>query len=101
MAFTYKLLASAIKDYIEAYEWYENKQAGLGERFLKEVRLKIDAIAQYPEVYGSKGRIGFREAKVPYFPYIIIYKMYKQDGVILITAVHHAKKHPRKKYRLP
>lgn len=79
--------------------WYENKQEDLGERFLKEVRLKIDAIAQYPEVYSSKGKIGFRVAKVPYFPYIIIYKLYKLEEVVLVTAVHHAKKHLRKKYR--
>ena len=99
MPHTYKLLVEAMNDYMAAYEWYENKQEGLGNRFLKEVRLKMDAVTQYPEVYSSKGKIGFREAKVPYFPYIIIYKLYKQERVVLITAVHHAKKHPQKKYR--
>jgi hypothetical protein len=32
------------QDYDEAYEWYEDRQKGLGERFLEAVRNKIEEI---------------------------------------------------------
>ncbi len=34
MAFAYTLHEEAHKEYIEAYEWYESRQEGLGDRFI-------------------------------------------------------------------
>ena len=59
------------KDYNEAYEWYEERQAGLGERFLKAVRHKIEEILLHPEAHGSRSNKKFREAQVEIFPYLI------------------------------
>ena len=87
------------QDYEEAYAWYEDKQNGLGERFLKAVRIKIDEIVLHPEVYGSKGNRKFREAALDIFPYLLIYKINKRKKEIYFSSIHHAKKHPRKKYR--
>ena len=50
MNYSYQLHPLVKKDYDEAYEWYEEKQKGLGERFIKEVRKKIDEILVNPEV---------------------------------------------------
>lgn len=86
-------------DYNEAYEWYEDRSNGLGERFIKAVRSKINDTLLYPEAYGSKGNRKFREAQVDFFPFLIIYKVNKKKKEIYIAAIHHAKKHPRKKYR--
>lgn len=86
-------------DYAEAYEWYEEKSVGLGENFLIAVRKKIAEIAQHPETYSSKGRHTYREAIVDGFPYIIVYKIYKKEKQIFISSVHHAKRHPKNKYR--
>ena len=40
MSFTYRFHPDTEKDYSEAYEWYEEKLSGLGERFIKAVRKK-------------------------------------------------------------
>lgn len=53
MSYTYLLHPLAVEDYKEAYAWYEDRQPGLGERFIKAVRLKINEIVQYPETYGT------------------------------------------------
>jgi plasmid stabilization system protein ParE len=87
------------QDYDEAYAWYEDKQKGLGERFLTTVRKKIEEIVLNPEVYGSKGNKKFREAEVDVFPYLLVYKINKRKKEIYISSVHHVKKHPRRKYR--
>jgi hypothetical protein len=86
-------------DYNEAYEWYESRKKGLGERFLAFVRKKIDQIAEHPEHYGVRTRKDHREVQVDVFPYLIVYKIYKQSKTILIISIHNTKKHPRKKYR--
>ena len=49
MSYTYRLHPLTKQDYDEAYEWYEDKQKGLGERFLKAVRKKIEEIVLHPE----------------------------------------------------
>ncbi|MHA4809555.1 type II toxin-antitoxin system RelE/ParE family toxin [Flavitalea flava] len=86
-------------DYNEAYAWYEDQKKGLGERFLLFVRNKVDQIAENPEHNGERTGRGYREVKVDIFPYLIIYRIYKQSKKILVVSIHHMKKHPRKKYR--
>jgi hypothetical protein len=71
MSYTYRFHPLAKQDYDEACAWYEDKQKGLGERFLKAVGLKIEEIVLHPEVYGSKGNKKFREAAVIFFPYLL------------------------------
>lgn len=99
MNYTYKVHPLVLQDYNEGYEWYEEKQIGLGERFLNEVRRKIAEILKNPEVYSSKSKRAFREANVDYFPYLIVYKIDKRAKEIHIASVHNTKKHPRNKYR--
>jgi mRNA-degrading endonuclease RelE of RelBE toxin-antitoxin system len=84
------------KDYNEAYE---SQKKGLGERFLTFVRQKIDQIAEHPEHYGVRTRKDHREVQLDIFPYLIVYKIYKQHATILVISIHHTKKHPRKKFR--
>lgn len=74
MSYTYRLHPLTRQDYDEAYAWYEDKQKGLGERFIKAVRQKIEEIALHPEVYGSRNYKTFREAKVDFFPCLIVIK---------------------------
>ncbi len=57
MSFTYDLHPLVQEDYDEGYIWYEEKQKGLGERFLKAVRDKIGEIVQHPEVRGASGSV--------------------------------------------
>ena len=99
MSFNYRLHSLAVEDYREAYSWYEDQQKGLGERFIKAVRNKISAIAEYPEANGSRARKDYREVKIDFFPYVIVYKIYKRKKEIYISAIHHTKKNPKTKFR--
>ena len=99
MAYIIRLHPKADEEYIAAYTWYEEQQAGLGERFIKAVRERMESIANNPETFGSKDNIHFREALIEAFPYIIVYKVYKQKNEIFMSAIYHAKRHPKKKYR--
>ena len=93
------MLFRSHQDIILAYEWYEDKQKGLGDRFADSVYKLIIAITKNPEIYGSKDLISFREATLKDFPYIIVYKLIEHKKTIFISSIHHVKKHPVKKYR--
>jgi plasmid stabilization system protein ParE len=99
MIYSYLLHPLIRQDYHEAYQWYEEQQKGLGEKFIKAVRQTIEQIIVHPEIYGSRTNKKFREIKVDYFPYLIVYKINKQKKIVYIVSIHHTKKHPGKKYR--
>ena len=86
-------------DYLEAYTWYEAAREGLGDRFMKMVRMKLEEIARNPETFSQKTKSGYREAVVEVFPYMIVYKIYKKGKVVFVNSVIHQKKHPRKRHR--
>ena len=99
MGYTRRLHHLIQRDYEEAYGWYEDQQKGLGERFIKAVRHTIEQITLHPETYGSRGNKNFREAKVEFFPYVVVFQLNKREKIVYISSIHHTKRHPRKKYR--
>jgi plasmid stabilization system protein ParE len=82
----------------DAWAWYEDRQVGLGDRFIKEVVGQIRQVELYPETYAARYKT-FREASVPIFPYILIYKINKTQKLVYILSVFHAKRNPKMKYR--
>ena len=99
MSYSCQLHHLVQKDYDEACEWYESREPGLGERFVKEIRHTINEITLHPETFGSRTKKNLREAKVGFFPYVIVYKVDKRSQVIFVVSIHHTRKNPRKKYR--
>jgi hypothetical protein len=45
---TFLQLPKAQKEILAAWEWYEDQQQGLGDRFKEEVRNKIQSILNNP-----------------------------------------------------
>lgn len=94
----YKFHQKAHFEFIESYRWYELKQKGLGDRFMNCVEERLTRISQQPELYPKKHR-NLREIKVRNFPYSIVYEYFEKLNVILIVAVYHNKRNPKRKYR--
>jgi plasmid stabilization system protein ParE len=98
MAFQVFFHPQAEKEYTEAIKWYEEKLPDLGRKFENAVEKQIKLIANKPHQYQIK-RAVFREAKTEKFPYIIVFKVYEEVNTILIAAVFHTSRKPKKKYR--
>jgi plasmid stabilization system protein ParE len=92
-------LSRAQKELNEAIEWYEDKQEGLGKRFLKEVQKKLEFVKKQPDYYAIRQNFS-REVKVQDFPYHIIYRVDEQRKVVVIQSVFHTRRNPQNKYRL-
>lgn len=81
-------------DILEAADWYEHQQPGLGADFAAEVRQSIRSLRVNPFLYQirhTKHRV--RWVLLHRFPYRIVFVV--GGEVITILAVTHAKRHDR------
>lgn len=73
----------AEQDIINVYDYYEDVQVGLGDRFYSEFTDIFHLLEIYPEIYSFrqfyKARVGIMRS----FPYLIFYTMYKDSVYIL------------------
>ena len=84
-------IPAAEKELFESAAYYEQKDIGLGAKFLNEVEEIIDLISKYPESGTLLNRYAHR-VLLKRFQYSIVYRVYKDQIVIL--AVMHVKRKP-------
>ncbi len=73
-------------DVSEAYAWYENREPGLGEDFLRCVESCTRGLQRHPEMY-PVAVDEFRHAPVRRFPFEVFYE--PTADRITIYAVFH------------
>ena len=83
----------AENDVTEAYHWYESREPGLGEDFLRCVETCLSVIQRHPIAY-SVAVDEFRSAPVRRFPFEIFYE--PTGGAITVYSVFHCSQDPRK-----
>ena len=80
-------------DVVRSYDWYESRETGLGEDFLRCVESCVLSIQRHPLLY-PVAVDGFRRALVRRFPYEIFYEL--STDRLIIYAVFHCSQDPRK-----
>ena len=80
-------------DLIEAHDWYQRPQFGLGETFADAVDETISRIQSMPQMYAVVFR-NVRRAKVRTFPYLIYYRLLQER--IEVLAVLHGSRDPKR-----
>jgi hypothetical protein len=74
MAFRIIFHPLADKEFSTAYQWYEERMEGLGDRFTEAIENQLNQLISKPLLYPKK-RSSYREAKVDTFPYLVVYKV--------------------------
>jgi len=87
------LRPEAEADIDEAADWYERQRQGLGQGFLDEVLAALDRVSQNPETYPILHR-GTRRVVIRRFPFAAFYRI--EDDSIVVVAVMHGSRHPRR-----
>jgi plasmid stabilization system protein ParE len=87
------VLYQAKEDIRKAAEWYNERQIGLGKRFISEVRNKVYYIRQNPKISGVRYN-NVRTAILSDFPFMIHYTIDENIKAILIVAVLHTSRDP-------
>jgi len=80
------LLPDALQDVAAAFHWYESRQPGLGEEFLRCVDARLLAISRNPELHAVVHE-EYRRALVRRFPYAIFYECV-EDTVTVFSVFH-------------
>ncbi len=80
----------------EAYEWYNEQQPGLGERFLSELDTCYDRLELSPVSY-KKIKKNYRQFVLHTFPYVIVFEIFGRE--VVIYSIFHTSRNPSKKFR--
>ncbi|HEY2068018.1 MAG TPA: type II toxin-antitoxin system RelE/ParE family toxin [Rhizomicrobium sp.] len=76
----------------EAAKWYDEQRDGLGAEFVEAYKNLTEKMRERPESYpAALGNL--RKASFGRFPYILFYKIYARD--VLIVACVHERRDPR------
>jgi plasmid stabilization system protein ParE len=94
MLYNYRLSEEAEMDVEMAYLWYEQKEKGLGDSFLKVLDLAKNAIISDPTTYSFRYKKKVRGFVLRRFPYLILYVI-NIDNVDVI-AVFNTYQNPKK-----
>jgi plasmid stabilization system protein ParE len=78
-------------EFLEAVQYYEDSQTGLGRRFRVAIETAVKSIAENPFRYRVL-HPPFRRYLLQNFPYAIIYSIEPEN--ILIIAIAHTKRKP-------
>lgn len=81
----------------DAWLYYEQQQAGLGERFLLELEQKLTVLSEHPEYYSYiDSRKILRDVTVNNFPYVIVFAII--DNEVRVYAVLLTHRRPLSNY---
>ncbi len=79
-------------EFDEAYDWYEDQHAGLGEKFAEQVQQVLNRIAATPRIHAAAfGDV--RKAVVVRFLYCVFYR--EEASCVRVLSVFHTSRDPR------
>lgn len=100
MPFTVIVKEEAHQDTIEAYNYYEEKSTGLGERFLEALQQRYRELSKTPTLYSFINEDPLkvlRDVKLEKFPFVVVYEIIEKE--VVVYAVHNTYKHPDNKLK--
>jgi toxin ParE1/3/4 len=79
-----------------AAAWYEERNSGLGKRFVAAVRDVLEALEANPRQFASletiSAELPIRRGLIAEFPYLVIFEVFEND--VFVYAVAHAARRP-------
>ena len=93
--FNVDLLIEAEAEITDAFEWYEAKQTGLGNKFYKEIDYYLNLIESNPYLFQVKYSNDLRSAALNKFPYLIIFWIDDSNFKVYIVSIFHSSREPK------
>ena len=88
------VLRKAREDMQKSAAWYNEQQAGVGDRFLLEVVNTFRLIETNPLQYQERFSKKFRFANVHGFPFVVVFRIKKE--LVVVNAVFHTSRNPKR-----
>jgi len=87
------IMREAAADILEAREWYDSQQAGVGDKFYFALRNRVQAAIETPLLPRAWGRRNIRKIRIPKYPYFIYYEIMAEE--LRVIAVIHGARNPK------
>ncbi|MCF8451433.1 MAG: type II toxin-antitoxin system RelE/ParE family toxin [Taibaiella sp.] len=94
--YTIVLATKAQIELEDSWLWYEERERGLGDKFVDETLKILTTLTAFPEVHSIKNK-QYREAIVPKFPFVVVYRIVKVKKLIEVVSVFHTSRNPKRK----
>lgn len=91
MTYTLRFLPEVERDAIDGYFWYEEKEKGLGEEFLRLFYANANEITREPLIY-RKVYGEFRRRLLRRFPYAVYFSVIEDE--IIVFGLFHCARNP-------
>jgi plasmid stabilization system protein ParE len=93
MRYNLRFLREVEEDAAAAYEWYEERGAGLGAAFLQEFYAAATGLLANPVLYRTIDRT-IRRCLLRRYPYSIYFTT--EDDMVLVIGLFHCARDPRR-----
>lgn len=96
MVYRLEVKLEARQDIIDGFLWYEEKNSGLGSRFVSEEEEMIQYISENPQHFQVNYSV-YREAILKVFPFVNSYELLNES--VVVYSVFPTKSDPEKKVK--
>lgn len=98
IVYNLKIREEAVREFSNAFAWYNEQQYGLGEIFANAIKRKLNQISKNPFHYKAEYN-QFHQALTEKFPFLIVYTIDDDLKLITVMAIFHTSRNPVKKFR--
>jgi hypothetical protein len=94
MRFSVEYNPDFFNDLIQAVDWYNEQQAGVGDRFYKNVKMKTAKLSTTALQFAEKYDV-IRCARIDKFPYLVHYRVDVPTKTVKVEALFHTSRDPK------
>jgi len=93
MSFKIKIEPEVVEDIQNGIIWYNKQQAGLGKKFLSEIKYHINLLKTNPFYQIRYNDVHCLPLKI--FPFMIHFTINKSDSLVIVRAVFNTYRNPQ------
>lgn len=94
MKFTVEYNPDFFNDIVEAVDWYNEKQAGLGDRLFKTIKQQTARLST-SALHCAIKYDDIRCLAVDRYPYLVHYRVNEQTQTVKVEALFHTSRDPK------
>ena len=94
MKFAVEYNPEFFSDLVQAVDWYNDRQIGLGKRFFSKVRKQTAKLSTSALLFAMKYD-DVRCMRIEKFPYLVHYRVNEQTSTVKIEALFHTSRDPK------
>ena len=98
MSYRYIFHLKAQEEYEASIKWYLERSQQAAENFIAAVDHALQLICEHPERWRNQYK-NYYELGVKKYPFTIVYFIESAQQQVIIMAVYHRSRNPKRKYR--